>query len=124
MGVQVAARTASISDEAIKLLDSRSAHGGRVPICPDDGVIKLSRRVVSVELAGGLEVDVLALHNKQLVDGSKGGLLDVAAADKVSFTPKRASTSCGICDLGFCKLEITVAWSLTASLANEQGFIY
>uniref|UniRef100_A0A0D3HH55 DUF6598 domain-containing protein n=1 Tax=Oryza barthii TaxID=65489 RepID=A0A0D3HH55_9ORYZ len=82
LGVQVAARTASISDEAIKLLDSRSAHGGRVPICPDDGVIKLSRRVVSVELAGGLEVDVLALHNKQLVDGSKGGLLDVAAADK------------------------------------------
>ncbi|KAF2909075.1 hypothetical protein DAI22_11g000160 [Oryza sativa Japonica Group] len=40
LGVQVAARTASISDEAIKLLDSRSAHGGRVPICPDDGVIK------------------------------------------------------------------------------------
>ncbi|EEE51494.1 hypothetical protein OsJ_32649 [Oryza sativa Japonica Group] len=36
LGVQVAARTASISDEAIKLLDSRSAHGGRVPICPDD----------------------------------------------------------------------------------------
>uniref|UniRef100_A0A0E0BML7 DUF6598 domain-containing protein n=1 Tax=Oryza glumipatula TaxID=40148 RepID=A0A0E0BML7_9ORYZ len=92
-------RLASISDEAIKLLDSRSAHGGRVPICPDDGVIKLSRRVVSVELAGGLQVDVLALHNKQLVDGSKGGLLDVAAADK--FTSLRFGTSvCERCSQG------------------------
>uniref|UniRef100_A0A0E0F1C8 DUF6598 domain-containing protein n=1 Tax=Oryza meridionalis TaxID=40149 RepID=A0A0E0F1C8_9ORYZ len=62
LGGQVVARMASISD-AIKLLDSRSADGGRVPICPDDGVVKLSRRVVSVELAGGLEVDIRSVSH-------------------------------------------------------------
>lgn len=62
-------------------------------------VIKLSCRVVSVECSEQLEV-------------SAGGGGDRVAMRKVFFTPEDAGRSYGELDLGFCKMEVTVAWSL------------
>ena len=72
-------------------------------------MIELSRRVICVELSGELEVDVAAfrvVHN----------IYSDAAKGSVVFTPKRAAISYDTCDLGFCKLGVTVAWSLLAQV--------
>uniref|UniRef100_A0A0A9CPG9 DUF6598 domain-containing protein n=1 Tax=Arundo donax TaxID=35708 RepID=A0A0A9CPG9_ARUDO len=76
------------------------------------GVIGLSRRVVSVELSGELEVDVVA---------SQIGGKNVVAKGQVIFTPKEAGMSVDTCDLGFCKLGITVAWSLLAPMELDRS---
>uniref|UniRef100_A0A0A8YDG8 Uncharacterized protein n=1 Tax=Arundo donax TaxID=35708 RepID=A0A0A8YDG8_ARUDO len=35
-----------------------------------------------------------------------------AVVVQVDFTPKEAGKSDGILDIGFCKMKVTVAWSL------------
>lgn len=92
------------------LLDSRD---GRMPVTCD-GKIKLSRDVVCVELRGGeLTVRMVALQ--------VGKESYVVAEDKAVFTPLKATRSHGICDLGFCKVEITVAWSLFTIMADQRS---
>ncbi|PUZ42057.1 hypothetical protein GQ55_9G553600 [Panicum hallii var. hallii] len=102
----VVCRTTSLDKGDIMLLDSRD---GAMPIACD-GAIELSRRVVSVEVKGQLSVDVVA---SQIDDKS-----DVVAKDRAVFRYTIAGTSAGRCDLGFCKVEITVAWSLLATLRD------
>ncbi|KAF8751287.1 hypothetical protein HU200_012164 [Digitaria exilis] len=75
------------------------------------GVIQLSRQVVSVELTGELKVDVVAYHvDEDHFCVAKGSVL---------FTPKEAAISYETCDLGFCKLGVTVGWSLFAPVEHE-----
>jgi hypothetical protein len=105
----VVCRTTSLDKGDIMLLDSRD---GAMPIACD-GAIGLSRRVVSVEVKGQLSVDVVA---SQIDDKS-----DVVAKDRAVFRYTIARTSAGRCDLGFCKVEITVAWSLLATLRDMMG---
>ncbi|RLN42105.1 hypothetical protein C2845_PM01G08250 [Panicum miliaceum] len=105
----VVCRTTSLDKGDIMLLDSRD---GAMPIACD-GAIELSRRVVSVEVKGQLSVDVVA---SQIDDKS-----DVVSKDRAVFRYKIAGTSAGRCDLGFCKVEITVAWSLLATLRDMMG---
>ena len=105
----VVCRTTSLDKGDIMLLDSRD---GAMPIACD-GAIELPRRVVSVEVKGQLSVDVVA---SQIDDKS-----DVVAKDRAVFRYKIAGTSSGRCDLGFCKVEITVAWSLLAILRDMIG---
>ncbi|OEL32844.1 hypothetical protein BAE44_0006135 [Dichanthelium oligosanthes] len=106
---KVIARTISIDRGDIMLLDPRD---GRMPITRD-GEIKLSRNVVSVEfLSGHLKVRVVASQ----IDNSS----DVIIEDTVVLAPLKASFSYGTCDLGFCKVEVTVAWSLIATLADMR----
>uniref|UniRef100_A0A0D9XN57 DUF6598 domain-containing protein n=1 Tax=Leersia perrieri TaxID=77586 RepID=A0A0D9XN57_9ORYZ len=102
------------------LLDSRQ-HGssGTMPI-DDDGVIQLSRRVVMVQLAGQLIVDVLAFSSLQ--QQQRIGQV-VTAKGQIVFEPKTSSVSVKTCDLGgLCKLRICVAWSLVDTLPPAEYF--
>ncbi|KQK02738.1 uncharacterized protein LOC112270543 [Brachypodium distachyon] len=91
---------ASIDDAEIVLLD----FDNKLPVVGDSGVIKLSRRVVSVEhRKGRLKVSVVARREK----GE-----DIARSDDIVFTSKYVGRSRGVVDVGSCKLQVTVAWSV------------
>uniref|UniRef100_A0A0E0IK77 DUF6598 domain-containing protein n=1 Tax=Oryza nivara TaxID=4536 RepID=A0A0E0IK77_ORYNI len=90
---------AGVDDERILLLDSRGDQ--KVVVTGDDGKIVLSRCVVSVEDKGELKVHVRAWK----VDDS------FVEAEMV-FTALKAGLSNGELDMGFCKLGVSVAWSL------------
>ncbi|KAM0862158.1 hypothetical protein ACQ4PT_045434 [Festuca glaucescens] len=94
-------RMASLSDLEMVLLDSRD--GGTVPVM-GDGVIGLSRCVVPVEADGELKIWVDAWQ------GDDRG--NVVGKDQVTFVPGGAGRSEDTCDVGFCKMRVTVAWSL------------
>ncbi|XP_052139500.1 uncharacterized protein LOC127757949 [Oryza glaberrima] len=125
-------RTASTIHQEIVLLDSQKQQDGKMPI-DDDGFIQLSRRVVSVELAGQLIVQVLAFNSQQqqqqqqqqqVVDNDNDNKKDeIVAKHEIVFDPKEASLSVETCELqlgggggGPCKLQISVAWSLVDRL--------
>jgi hypothetical protein len=92
----------SVDHKRIILLDSGS---GKVPVAAGgDGGITLSRRVVSVETTAKLRVCVKAWEGSKSVKN--------AVKDEVIFEPKEASRSYGLLDVGFCKMEVTVVWSL------------
>jgi hypothetical protein len=79
---------------------------GKLPAKPD-GTVELSRRVVSVDYpAGKLIVSV---------EASRHGF---SAQDSVDFGMKLSGTSTCTCDLVFCKMEVTVTWSLV-SISRE-----
>ncbi|XP_006659846.1 uncharacterized protein LOC102722604 [Oryza brachyantha] len=86
---------ANIDHEKIVLLDFR----GKKAV--SDGKVELSRHVVSVEKRGELKVSVKAWE------------VDNNVVEKVTvFTPLEAGISNGELDIGFCKLQVSVAWSL------------
>ncbi|CAL5085102.1 unnamed protein product [Urochloa decumbens] len=87
----------SVNDEEFILLDSG---GEKVPVT-GDGDIKLSRCVVSVDTTGLLKVHIKAW----------GGDNNVMETWKV-FKPLDADISNSMLDIGFCKMDVTVAWSL------------
>uniref|UniRef100_K3XPQ7 DUF6598 domain-containing protein n=1 Tax=Setaria italica TaxID=4555 RepID=K3XPQ7_SETIT len=89
--------TATIDHARILLVDSQD---GRMPI-NGSGAIQLSRQVV---LAFQVDDDNFYL---------------VAAKGSVVFNPKEAAISNDTIDLGFCKLGVTVAWSLLAPVEHE-----
>lgn len=121
---KLVSRTASAIHQEIVLLDSQKQQDGKMPI-DDDGFIQLSRRVVSVELAGQLIVQVLAFNSQQqVVDNDNDNKKDeIVAKHEIVFDPKEASLSVETCELqlgggggGPCKLQISVAWSLVDRL--------
>ncbi|XP_062199547.1 uncharacterized protein LOC133901999 [Phragmites australis] len=93
---QFFACTASINQEVL-LLDSGNEE---VPVA-GDGDIELSRKVASVEFEGKLKVFVKAWHGDNFF-----------VKKEMVFTPKEAGRSHGILNVGFCKMKVTVAWSL------------
>ncbi|KAF8711551.1 hypothetical protein HU200_028995 [Digitaria exilis] len=103
---QVVCRTASASEEDIVLLDSRD---GSMHV-NSDGAIELSRSVVSVELSGLLIFRVVASRVNDK--------MDVIAENSAILTPMVGGKSKSTCDLGFCEVEITVAWSLFSILED------
>ena len=88
---------ASLDDLEMVLLDSQD---GMVPVT-NDGAIEFSRCVVSVEADGELTLGVDVWQG----DGK-------AVKYQVRFVPGKAGRSEDICDVGFCKMRFTVAWSL------------
>ncbi|CAL5070078.1 unnamed protein product [Urochloa decumbens] len=106
---QVVSHTTRTVQKDIVLLDSQD---GRMPIT-SDGTIELSRSVVSVALREELTICVLA---SQVADKS-----DVIKEAMAYFTPQRAGWSHCRCDLGFCELEITIAWSLFTVMADQKS---
>ncbi|XP_052152880.1 uncharacterized protein LOC127771096 [Oryza glaberrima] len=112
---RIVCRTSGIGHEDFVLLASQDAE--TMPIGSDDDVIKLSRRVVTVELSGQLTVCVAATQaaGKTSTREDDGGIAQNEAPstmDEVRFRPQKSGESCAICELGFCAVEITVAWSL------------
>ncbi|CAL5061418.1 unnamed protein product [Urochloa decumbens] len=122
------ARSASIDQDMVLLLHS----GDKTFPCTDDGNVKLSRCVASVEVNGKLQVSVKAW---KVVNSGKGKdevfmpeeadedlmeearvhaptVADSSVEKEVVFTPKEADRSDDTLDLGFCKIKVTVAWSL------------
>ncbi|CAO2036561.1 unnamed protein product [Urochloa humidicola] len=106
---QVVSRTSRVVQKGIVLLDSQL---GRMPII-SDGTVELSRSVVSVALGEELSISVVA---SQVGDKS-----DVIKEVMAYFTPQTAGWSHCRCDLGFCELEITVAWSLFTVMADRKS---
>jgi hypothetical protein len=76
-----------------------------------DNIIKLSRHVVSVEVTGMLKVCLKAWQ-----DGSK----DVGGQE-VAFKPAKSGRSFGTLNLGSCKMEVLVAWSLISPKPEPDG---
>uniref|UniRef100_A0A0E0EZ69 DUF6598 domain-containing protein n=1 Tax=Oryza meridionalis TaxID=40149 RepID=A0A0E0EZ69_9ORYZ len=112
---QITARTSSLKDYRVLLLDSGDEMK-KMPVTAD-GMIELSRRVVSVEFEGELEVSVATFGSNSDLE-AKGG-----------FSPKEDGESKAELDVGFCKLEVTVFWSLMSlnpdlSIRAEKGSIY
>uniref|UniRef100_A0A0E0JRX6 DUF6598 domain-containing protein n=1 Tax=Oryza punctata TaxID=4537 RepID=A0A0E0JRX6_ORYPU len=99
-----AAHTFSLKDSKVVLLDC--GYDEMVPVNAD-GRIGLSRHVVSVESKGDLTVSVMAFG------------CDDVKEDAKDFTPKDAGMSCDVLDVGFCKMEVTVAWSLISLVPHE-----
>ncbi|CAL5030932.1 unnamed protein product [Urochloa decumbens] len=98
---QFAAHTASIGgSQELILLDSGN---DKLPVS-GDGTITLGRRVASVEVDEELNVSVKAWQ---------GG--EVIVHTEMSFKAKRAGRSGGSLDVGFCQLDVSVAWSLLSS---------
>uniref|UniRef100_A0ACD5Y3V7 Uncharacterized protein n=1 Tax=Avena sativa TaxID=4498 RepID=A0ACD5Y3V7_AVESA len=91
----------SVGHMKILLLDSEKEI---VPVvAKTDGMVKLSRRVVSVERFGQLVIHAVAC---------RGGNQDqVLTENKVSFAPLDSGRSHGKLDLGVCMFDVTVAWS-------------
>ncbi|CAN6248887.1 unnamed protein product [Urochloa humidicola] len=96
---QFAASTASIEDEKVVLLGFGDE---KVPLDGDN--ILLSRSVVSVELKGQLIVSVSARRGKEVKD-------EAVEDHAIFFTPFKMGRSYGELNVGFCKMEVTVAWS-------------
>ncbi|KAF8678546.1 hypothetical protein HU200_046161 [Digitaria exilis] len=88
-----------MGEEHIVLLDSRD---DKVTLKPD-GHVMLSRKVVLVEEGARLVLGVKAWQN---------GDVDSAVVDTAVFPARFHSRSNGCFDVGFCKMSISVAWSV------------
>ncbi|XBI15676.1 hypothetical protein VPH35_058049 [Triticum aestivum] len=100
-GVMVA-RISDMEDAEVSLL---AFGGGKLHVVADDSMIKLTRRVVSVEHRDGeLKVSIVArCENDEQV---------ISVRDDIVFTPKKNGRTSGVLKVGTCKIQLTVAWSL------------
>ncbi|PWZ43796.1 hypothetical protein Zm00014a_017255 [Zea mays] len=103
---QFAAHTVSIGREEVVLLDSGD---DKLPVS-DDGTITLGRRVASVEVSGELNVSVKAWQGGEVFTHRERG-----------FKPKEAGWSYGTLDVGFCQMDVSVAWSLLSSYGENEA---
>lgn len=94
---QFSARTSSIDDKKVILLDFGDDN---VPVNAD-GIMNLSRHVVSVEDNGKLKVCLKAWQ-----DDSR------AVEEEMVFKAEKAGRSYGTLHFGSCKMKVLVAWSL------------
>uniref|UniRef100_A0A0D9XKS8 DUF6598 domain-containing protein n=1 Tax=Leersia perrieri TaxID=77586 RepID=A0A0D9XKS8_9ORYZ len=90
---QFTAHTSSLKHNKILLLDS----GYDNLAVNADGIIELSRRVVSVELEGELKVSVVANGDNSRVQA------------EIGFIPDDDDRSSAELNVGFCKMEVTAA---------------
>lgn len=104
-------RTAGIGEDVV-LLDSLD----RKVVVAADGLVTLDRRVVSVEEK--VSAEKVSVEDKDregflifLVEATKGGD-DSAVKVKVMLKTRLALKTREFLDLGFCKLSITVGWSM------------
>ncbi|CAO1942522.1 unnamed protein product [Urochloa humidicola] len=98
--VPVIGGTTSVNHKKVILLNFGDE---KLPII-GDGVIKLSRRVVSVEVNSKLKVSIKAWQDDNNV-----------VETMEEFTAKEAGRSFGTLDIGFCKMDVIVAWSLVSN---------
>lgn len=96
--------TASIDDVEILLLAFRD---GKLSFT-DDGTVNLSRCVINVGLHDRERAQLLKVSTVARCGEEE----QVAIRDDIVFTPKRYGRSCGVLNIGTCKMQVTVAWSL------------
>ncbi|KAM0910775.1 hypothetical protein ACQ4PT_013914 [Festuca glaucescens] len=101
LSVKFVARTASI-DENATLLECKDV----ATALSDDGSIGLSRNVLVVE--GNNGVLIVGAQVKQQGDDEEAGSI----YREISFTAATYGESHGTLDVGFCKMNVVVAWSL------------
>ncbi|KAF7017812.1 unnamed protein product [Triticum aestivum] len=92
----VACSTDGVKGGKVALLDFQD---GKLP-AKSDGVVELVRRVVSVDYPGGKLI--------VSVEASRDGF---SAQCTVEFEMQVSGRSTDMCDLIFCKMEVTVCWS-------------
>nr|CAB3459331.1 unnamed protein product [Digitaria exilis] len=97
---QVTAHTSSLKNRVLLLRSEFE----KMPVS-DDGMIKLSRCVASVELEGKLTVSVVAFQH----DHDDYDRINVVGKDEEDFSPRKSGKSYGRLDVGFCKMDVTVA---------------
>jgi hypothetical protein len=73
---------------------------GNAPVSAADGTIELSRHVVSVESFGELRICAAACRGSNKDER------------EVLFEPLKSGRSFGFFNVGSCKMEVTVGWSL------------
>ena len=73
----------------------------------DDGMIKFSRYVASVEFEGAPKVFVAVFWYDKDLD-----MIIMVGEDEEAFRPKKAGKSSGTLDVRFCKMDVTIAWSI------------
>jgi hypothetical protein len=95
----------SVDDKEIVLL---SFGDEKVPAVVD-GVIELSRRVVSVETTSKLKVSVNAWQDD-----------NNAVEAWEEFSAKERGRSFGTLDVGFCKMDVIVGWSLVTDYREPR----
>jgi hypothetical protein len=103
---QLTACTASIEDEKVMLLGFGDEN--KVPLDGDN--ILLSRSIVSVEFEGQMIVSVNIRRSKKVEDH------EAVEVHAPVYTPFNMGRSHGALDVGFCKMQVTVAWSRLMSL--------
>ncbi|XP_051230613.1 uncharacterized protein [Lolium perenne] len=110
----------------ILLLDSRDFDDGVEMPMGSDGYFDLSRRVVSVPWKESMKI-VIQAYSESLAksEGKKRCLEpeDIAAKGHVKFRSKYCNISQGTCDLGDCKVEVTVAWSAIVTRKSNVSLI-
>uniref|UniRef100_A0A0A9AAE2 DUF6598 domain-containing protein n=1 Tax=Arundo donax TaxID=35708 RepID=A0A0A9AAE2_ARUDO len=105
---QFVARTASIKDEEVVLLGF-----GDVKVPFDSDEISLSRSVVSVDSEGQLTVSVKTRQvDKAKVEAADDQDVFAPVEDHAVFYPLKSSRGRAELNVGFCKMEVIVAWSL------------
>ncbi|CAM0948651.1 unnamed protein product [Alopecurus aequalis] len=94
----IACNTEKVKEGRVVLLGFQD---GKLHTKSDGGDVELSRRIVSVDYpAGKLIVSVEASRDR------------FYARDMVDFEIKLSGASTATCDLIFCRMEVTVSWSL------------
>jgi hypothetical protein len=100
-GVFTASSTV-LDDMSVSLL---SLQDDRLPVTVD-GMINLSRRVVSVEIDGQLKISIATKYADDKL---------VSAKDETLFTPREAGRTRAVVKVSSCVMEVIVAWSLVSS---------
>ncbi|KAF8716940.1 hypothetical protein HU200_026043 [Digitaria exilis] len=99
-------RSTSLNHNKIVLL---SFGDDKVPVS-SDGVIELSRRVVSAEVNSRLIVSVKAWQDDNIVEA------------RVEFSANKSGRSFGVLDIGSCKIDVTIAWSLISVVPEHRAW--
>uniref|UniRef100_A0ACD5Z1S5 Uncharacterized protein n=1 Tax=Avena sativa TaxID=4498 RepID=A0ACD5Z1S5_AVESA len=99
------------SMDAMEMMLLSFGDDGGLPLENDGKKIRLSRRVVGVEVDGRLNVKVKASP----LPGSRS---KVVLSDELVFTPREAGRSQLMLKVGSCEMKVTVAWSLLLTYDN------
>uniref|UniRef100_A0ACD5Y3I7 Uncharacterized protein n=1 Tax=Avena sativa TaxID=4498 RepID=A0ACD5Y3I7_AVESA len=99
------------SMDAMEMMLLSFGDDGGLPLENDGKKIRLSRRVVGVEVDGRLNVKVKASP----LPGSRS---KVVLSDELVFTPREAGRSQLMLKVGSCEMKVTVAWSLLLRYDN------
>ncbi|KAF7110789.1 hypothetical protein CFC21_110867 [Triticum aestivum] len=107
------ANTASMDHMKVTLLAFED--GKLLPMDGHSNVVKLSRRVVCVELRRPKMAKVKKPKLKISAQAMRINRENDVWRNAVAFTPEKAGRSLGTLKVGSCEMQVTVAWSLLST---------